>query len=74
MLERADKPSLTIDKYPPEKAIYRSLFDVGGLHRKTKDGWQFRAPTKTDPLNLKPLWREIDQFFVESEDAPLVIT
>jgi hypothetical protein len=38
MLEAGDKPDLGIEKFPPEKAIYRSLLRETGLHREVEPG------------------------------------
>ena len=57
MLDRADQQGLGIAKYPPERAIYRSVLEHGGLHTVDESGqWRFTPPSETDPLNLAPAW------------------
>lgn len=69
MIENADKEDLAIEKYPPEKAIYRSLLKDTGLHSKGKgDVWVFNPPAKTQPLHH--VWLKIDEFLDSSEDTP----
>ena len=72
MLDRADQPGFGIAKYPPEKAIYRSILEHGGLHAKDDSGtWRFVAPPKADPLNLAPTWKRLDALFEASEVRPI---
>ena len=71
LLECADRPGLAIEKYPPERAIYRSLFAAGGLHVETDGVWHLRGPSEADPLHLRPLWTRIERFFESSESGPL---
>ena len=44
MLTHAADPGLQIRKYPPERAIYRSLLEAGHLHVETDSGWAFVEP------------------------------
>ena len=71
MLDNHDRAGLDIQKYPPERAIYRSVLEAGNLHVETKAGWKFVEPDLVDPLNLRPVWARLDQLFAESERAPL---
>ena len=72
MLDSADQPGLGIAKYPPERAIYRSVFERGGLHTKGKSGkWRFAPLPKADPLNLAPAWKRLDALFEASEAQPV---
>jgi hypothetical protein len=58
-----DKEDLGIDKFPPEKAIYRSIIAATGLHNKeTKE---FQEPHKKSPFYH--VWKEINQFLDSTE-------
>ena len=72
MLDRAHQPGFSIDKYPPERAIYRSVLEHGRLHAKDAAGnWRLIAPSGDDPLNLTPAWTRLDALFEASEERPL---
>ena len=71
MLEQERHTELGIRKYPPERAIYRSLLHAGRLHVETPKGWAFVPPGEDDPLRLRPVWSRIDGLMAESEDAPV---
>ena len=71
MLDHHDRPGLDIQKYPPERAIYRSVLEHGGLHKKTKLGWRFVKPRRADLLNLRPAWTRMDELFELSEAEPI---
>ena len=72
MLDRADQAGLGIVKYPPEKAIYRSVLEHGGLHAQgDSDGWMLTPPPESDALHLQPTWLRLDALFEESEAGPV---
>ena len=71
MLDHHDRPGLDIRKYPPERAIYRSVLEHGRLHVKTELGWRFVKPCGADPLNLRPAWTRMDELFALSEAEPI---
>ena len=72
MMDRADQPGFGMAKYPPEKAIYRSVLEHGGLHKPDESGqWRLAPPPKADPLNLAPTWRRLDGLFEASEALPV---
>ena len=55
MHRNSEKSDFGIEKYPPEKALYRSLFTKGNLHRKIKGKWQLCKPeAENDPQNFSP--------------------
>lgn len=70
MLESEHLPELGIEKYPPERAVYRSVLQAGDLHIETPDGWAFVPPRGRDPLNLVPAWKQLDALMAATEDAP----
>ena len=71
MLNHEDQPNLGFEKYPPEKAIYRSVLETSGLHRKTEAGWAFVELGDKDPLKLRPVWNRLDELFADSETDPV---
>ena len=71
MLDNHDKAGLDIQKYPPERAIYRSVLEAGRLHVETDAGWRFVEPDEKDPLNLRPSWARLDELLALSEAAPV---
>ncbi len=71
MLASQAEPGLDIQKYPPERSIYRSVLEVGQLHTETAKGWAFVPPGNDDPLRLRPVWTRLDELLDESEAAPI---
>ena len=72
MLNRVGQLGLGIEKYPPEKAIYRSLLERGRLHVQGESGkWQLAPPPEGDPLHLRPTWTRLDELFEASEAHPV---
>lgn len=72
MLNNATMTDLGIDKFPPEKAIYRSLLRATGLHIRREIGgdWEFVAPSndgRKDRMNIRHVWREIEDFLTSTE-------
>ncbi|MDB5343261.1 MAG: hypothetical protein JWP89_1638 [Schlesneria sp.] len=67
MFQDSNKADLGILGTPPEKSLYLSLLQQGGLHRKMKDSWEFLAPQNNAPSNLKPAWDEITRFFGDTD-------
>ena len=70
--ERGDQKELGIEKYPPEKAIYFSLFQRTGLHRRGAKGWRLHAPGEgaEDSCNLTPVWNCIREFIASADKNP----
>ena len=73
MLSGEAKPDLDIQKYPPERAIYRSVLEAGRLHVETDDGWTFIEPDAENPLQLLPAWTQLDELFAASEAEPMTL-
>ena len=73
MLADQAKPGLDIQKYPPERAIYRSVLEAGRLHTQSATGWSFVEPDAEDPLTLRPTWARLDELFAESEVHPVTL-
>ncbi len=63
LLTRADQENLGFVGYPPERAIYASVLQLGGLHRRNDaGGWEIGPPPADDPLHLQPAWTAMEQF------------
>lgn len=57
MLDHSASPTLGLpdDRYPPEKSMYLSVLEAGGLHRMKSKAWTIAFPeADADPLNLRP--------------------
>lgn len=68
MLLNPAKKDLGIDKFPPEKAIYRAVLRETGLHRQDENGhWGFRIPESG--TTLYQAWKVIEAFLESSRDS-----
>jgi hypothetical protein len=66
LLTNSDKKDLGIDKFPPEKAIYRSVLLETKIHREVDGKWMLCKPPKGS--SLLPAWERVEEFF-ESTDT-----
>ena len=66
MANPEDSDDLGIEKFPPEKAIYRSILAATGIHNK--DTKEFQAPHKKSPFYH--VWKEINEFLDSTEKTP----
>ena len=73
MLEHPDAPELGIEKFPAEKAMYRSVLLATGLHGLRDGQWQFQSPAfgKDDPARLQPVWAAVMELLDEGGGAPI---
>ncbi len=71
MLEHAEQEDLGIDRFPPEKAMYRALLRAPGLHRLEDGAWGFHRPPEPDPYRFGPVFSAIDQQLLADEGRPL---
>ena len=72
LFDASDKPFFGIDaeKAPPEKSMFLSVIDGGGLQPKTLGGQGLALPpAESDPLRLRPALLEIERILDESEGA-----
>lgn len=70
MIDNNDKEDFGFDKnsFPPEKAIYYTLFKKTGIHCQDKDGiCVLDVPTEE---SMYPLWEECEKFIESSVDKP----
>lgn len=68
MLTKSDELGLSLTGMPPERAIYLSLFQETGIHRKEKDVIGFHPPQLgSDDLRWRPVWRGLSEFLATHE-------
>jgi len=75
MLTNASLEVLGIEGFPPERSMYDSILNASGLHQKNTAGdWAFSSLPENDPLNLRPVWDEIEKFIftVTPEPRPVI--
>ncbi|GAB4190498.1 MAG: hypothetical protein OHK0022_03350 [Roseiflexaceae bacterium] len=71
MLDHGHEELLGFSGFPPERAIYASVFAASRIHRPAVDGsWYFDAPPPDDPLHLRPAWDAIETFFDSTIAGP----
>ena len=73
MLEHAEQEDLGIDRFPPEKAMYRALLRAPGLHRAEDGTWGFHRPPESDPYRFGPVFSAIDDQLLADEGRPLCL-
>ncbi len=69
MLYHGKEKDLAIEKFPPEKSIYRVVLLATGIHAGELDDWEFVAPAgkKASSTNIKPVWKRIEKFLASTE-------
>lgn len=68
MLANSEKEEFGIEGFPPEKAIYYTLFKESGIHRLDENGqWVLGAPTSE---KLSSLWKVSVDFVNSAVDKP----
>lgn len=68
MLRNSGQEAFGIEGFPPEKAIYYTLFRESGIHRQNASGlWELGAPTAE---GLRSLWDISVDFVSSSVDKP----
>ena len=69
MVSSAHEMDLGIKKFPPEKAIYRSVLMETKLHQETRPNhWAFTVPEKRTPFYAA--WQRIEQYLDQAAEAP----
>ena len=66
LLSNVNEPDLGIEKFPPEKAIYRSVLQKEKIHIKQGKQWVLAKP----PIgsSLLPSWERIEEFFASTDN------
>jgi len=70
MLNYESERDFGIEKFPPEKTIYRAVLKETGLHTVGDEGhWAFAPPSgkKAISANIKHVWKRIDEFLASTE-------
>ncbi len=68
MLTHMDQAHLGMEGAPPERTIYRSLFQASGIHREDMDErYSFKAPGPEDPCRWRPIWERIAELLDSGE-------
>jgi hypothetical protein len=70
MLDHGDKFDLGFEKFPAEKAMYRALLHVTGIHAQVEGEWKFQAPRESARGRLLPLWRAIEAYLDAEPNQP----
>ena len=73
MLEKSSEFDLGIQKFPPEKAIYRAVLQTTGFHRNVDGKFRFARPLN-ETSNIGPMWREINAFLDGSTNNPTQVS
>ena len=72
ILEHAEEPLLGLPetKAPPEKSMYLSILQAGGVHTACGGIWGIHTPKDAaDPLQLRPALREIAEVLESAPDG-----
>jgi hypothetical protein len=72
MLYHESEKDLGINKFPPEKSIYRAVLQEAGLHLQDESSeWKFVSPDAKDKKAkascIKYVWKRIDDFLASTE-------
>lgn len=72
MLYHEKEQDLGINKFPPQKAIYRAVLQETGLHiENASKKWEFVSPNenhkKAKASCIKHVWKRIDDFLASTE-------
>jgi hypothetical protein len=73
MLVSSHEEDLGIEKFPAEKAMYRSVLRATGLHVATGESWAFGDPPANE-TNLHHTWDAIEEHLKSSEIEPLLVS
>ncbi len=75
LLTHSEQEMFGLVGYPPERAIYASIFQAGGLHHQQSDGtWEIGPPLDPDPLHLRPVWQALEDRLRSATTTPLQLT
>ena len=67
LLTKSDRRDLGIGKFPPEKAMYRSVLRETKIHIEVNGRWKLSKPPKGS--SLLPAWERVEEFFASTDDA-----
>ncbi len=72
LANHADKKDLGIEKFPPEKSMYRSVLLENKIHQELNGEWKLVSPAASS--TLKPAWLLIEKFLEESNQKPRAVS
>ncbi|MEZ5709870.1 MAG: hypothetical protein R3E02_10835 [Blastomonas sp.] len=61
MIEHEEEEHLGLTGAPPERTIYRSMFDATSMHRKVGGAFRFHPPDEDFGLGWRPVWDRIEE-------------
>ena len=67
MIDEENKESLGLEGAPPEKTIYRSMFQASGMHRPEDGSLGFHPPAKSSEPGWHHAWERVEDL-VRSDD------
>jgi hypothetical protein len=66
LLTNVNEPDLGIQKFPPEKAIYRSVLRETQIHIQQGKQWALAKPPEGS--SLLPSWERVEEFFASTDN------
>lgn len=72
LANNSGKEDLGIEKFPPEKSMYRSVLLENKIHQRIDDEWKLTAPSKKS--TLWPAWHRIESFLEGATQKPKDVT
>jgi hypothetical protein len=72
MLTDVDKADLGIDKFPPEKGIYRAVLRETKIHQSIDGKWLLTKPPKSSSFHSA--WEHMEEFFRSTEKTAMPFT
>lgn len=66
MIENSKEPTLGIEKFPPERAIYESVLKNNGIHR-SDDGHNFYFTYPNKESSFYQIWKQADEFISQKQ-------
>jgi hypothetical protein len=69
MLERGDQKRLGLEGYGPEVAMYGSVLEATGIHRREAGEWGFYPPPNASS-GVITVWDAIAEFCLSAKDKP----
>lgn len=61
MIENESEEHLGLTGAPPERTIYRSLFDATSMHRQVDGVFGFHPPSANDDLTWRAVWERVNK-------------
>ena len=71
MIENEREEHLGLTGAPPERTIYRSLFDATSLHRQVDGAFGFHPPNSEDNLEWRAAWDRVNELVQANKPVSL---